>query len=67
MISCDYKVRAVDGKGVMPCGKEATHSCLVECIGEEGAQSRHEHRCADHIKTADVIEAWTFEEMTDWI
>lgn len=61
---CDYKRQAPDGRGLMPCGSPATHVCLVECIGEEGAQSRVEHRCTTHAgnSTKDVIEAFTYAE-----
>jgi hypothetical protein len=59
-VICDYKI-AEHAR----CDRPATHVCLVECIGEEGSQSRTERRCdahADNRVARDLIEAFTLAE-----
>jgi hypothetical protein len=60
MKPCAYRV---DGSSV--CLRPSTHVCLVERIGEgwPGQQSGVEARCEGHADMADVIDAWTHEEM----
>lgn len=69
VVTCDYKVGAPDGRGLLACGRASTHLCLVESIGEPGPQSRTENRCATHADNRfarDVIEAFTHEEVARW-
>ena len=50
---------------VLRCGKPATHVCFVECIGEDGPQSKTERRCdthSDDSETRDIIDKWTLAE-----
>lgn len=62
MPCCDYKVSGSRRGTVVTCGRDATHMCLVERIGDPGPQTGTERRCPEHIKATDVIEAWTLEE-----